>query len=110
MEIVFIILAILAAGALAVIVRTALGAPLHRYSVTTTEIRSQSFWPLTALKVQPLGHVTVTPRHNGLRFTGIGEKPVDFDHLAKGEVERLVDLIRNLKTAGTSDKSQGEAP
>jgi hypothetical protein len=110
MEVVFIVLAVMALGAFAVVVRTALGVPLYKYTVTTTEIRSQSFWPLTGTKVQPLASVTVCRRSGGIRFTGVGEKPVDFDHLAKGEVERLVDLVKNLKTAPSSGKPKGETP
>jgi hypothetical protein len=99
MEVVFIVLALMAAWALAVLVRTAMGFPLHRYSITATEIRSHTGWPLSATKVQPLRHASVLQRGNRLRFTGVGEKPVDFEHLAHGEADRLVALIADLKAA-----------
>ena len=99
MEVVFCVLAVMAAGALAVLVRTAMGFPLERYSVTATEIRSHTGWPLTATRVQPLRYASIQQRGNGLRFSGIGEKPVDFVHLPKGEADRLVALIAELKAA-----------
>jgi hypothetical protein len=107
MEIVFIVLAIMATGALAVLVRTAMGFPLHRYSITASEIRSHTGWPLTTTRVQPLRYASILQRGNGLRFTGISEKPVDFDHLPKGEADRLVALITDLKAAqGSGTGSQ----
>lgn len=107
MEVVFFVLAVMAAGALAVLVRTAIGFPLERYSVTATEIRLHTGWPLTATRVQPLRYASVQQRGDGLRFTGIGEKPVDFVHLRNGEANRLVALIAELKAAqGLSIGSQ----
>jgi hypothetical protein len=99
MEVVFIVLAVMAAGALAVLFRTAIGFPLERYSVTATEIRTHTGWPLTATRAQPLRYASVQRRGNGLRITGIGEKPVDFVHLPRGEADRLVALIAELKAA-----------
>jgi hypothetical protein len=107
MEVVFFVLAIMALGAFAVLVRTAMGFPLHRYSITATEIKSRAGWPLTATRVQPLRHASIQHRGTCLRFTGIGEKPVDFDHLPKGEADRLVALITDLKAAqGSGTGSQ----
>ena len=99
MEVVFFVLAFMAAGALAVLVRTAMGFPLDRYSVTETEIRSHTGWPLAATRVQPLRYASIKQFGGGLRFTGIGEKPVDFVHLPRGEADRLVALIAELKAA-----------
>jgi hypothetical protein len=108
MEVVFFVLALMAAWALAVLVRTAMGFPLHRYSITATKIRSHTGWPLTATRVQPLRYASIRLRGNSLRFTGIGEKPVDFEHLANGEADRVVALIAELKAA--QDLRQGGQP
>lgn len=107
MEVVFFVLAVMAAGALAVLLKTAFGFPLERYSVTATEIRSHTGWPLTSTRVQPLRYASVQQRGNGLRVTGIGEKPVDFVHLPRGEADRLVALVAALKAAqGSSTGSE----
>lgn len=107
MEVIFLVLAAMAAGALAVILRTALGFPHQRYVITATEIRSQSGWPLTGCKVQPLAYVNIQRQGNGLRFTGTGAKPVSFDHLPKGEADRLIALIEGLKAAQAPDIPKG---
>lgn len=99
MEVVFLVLAIMALGALAALVRTAIGFPLDRYSVTETEIRSHTGWLLSATRVQPVRYASIKQFGGGLRFTGIDEKPVDFVHLPRGEADRLVALIAELKAA-----------
>ena len=106
MEVVFVVLVLMAAGAFAVLVRTAMGFPLERYCVTETEIRSHTGWPLTATRVQPLRYASIRQNGHSLRFTGIGEKPVDFVHLSHGEADRLVALIDELKAA--QDFGHGE--
>ena len=108
MEVVFLMLAIMALGALAVLVRTAIGFPLDRYSVTATEIRSHTSWPLSTTRVQPIRYATIKQLGDGLRFTGIGEKPVDFVHLPRGEADQLVALIAELKAA--QDSGTGSQP
>lgn len=99
MEVVFLVLAIVALGAFAALVRTAIGSPLDRYSVTETEIRSHTCWPLSATRVQPVRDASVKQFGGGLIFTGISRKPVDFVHLPRGEADRLVALIAELKAA-----------
>lgn len=103
LEIIFLGLALMAACALAVILRTALGFPHERYVITPTEIRSQTGWPLSGRRVQPLAYVNIQRRGNGLRFTGAGEKPVSFHHLPQGEADRLIELIQGLKAAQAPD-------
>jgi hypothetical protein len=102
-EVVFIVLTVMALAALAVIIRTALGFPYQRYTVTATEVRLQTGWPLTSTKVQPLAYVSVERRGDSLRFTGIGEKPICFDHLSQGEADRLIEMIHSLKAAQSAD-------
>lgn len=101
MEIIFLVIAVMASGALAVMVKIALGFPHERYRITATAIRSQTGWPLSKTLEQPLVHVSIQKRGDGLRFTGAGEKPVDFCHLRKGEAERLIALIADIKAAQT---------
>lgn len=110
MEEFFLALAIMAAGALAVIVRIALGYPLTRYEITATEIRSQTGWPLSGRKVQPLAHVNIERRGDGLNFTGAGEKPISFSHLPEGEAERLIALIQDLKARQAPTEPQDQTP
>lgn len=96
---VFLVLAVMAAAALAVIIRTFLGYPLKGYAITASEIRSVTGWPLSGIKVQPIAHVCIKRVDDGLTFTGVGEKPIHFRHLPKGEADRLISLIQDLKAA-----------
>ncbi len=107
MEVVFLVLAVLALGALAVLLRTALGFPLERYVVTPTEVRVETGWPLSGRKVQPLAHLSIDRRGDGLRFSGVGEKPVDFDRLPPGTADQLLALILDLKAAPFRHNPQG---
>jgi hypothetical protein len=110
MEVVFIVLAVMAAGALAVVVRTALGFPVERYSVTATEVRAQTAWPLSGRKVQPVAHVSIERRGDSLNFTGAGEKPISFSHLPKGEIDHLITLMHDLKARQAPTEPKDQTP
>jgi hypothetical protein len=108
MEAVFFALALMGAINVAIIVRIALGFGLEMYTVTPTMIRSQTAWPLTSTKMQPVAYLNIAREGDSFFFTGVGEKPVNFRHLQKDEADRLLALLEGLRANRPSANPQDQ--
>jgi hypothetical protein len=79
MEVIFLVLAFIAAVAGSVVIKITLGFPPERYTITAREIAS------------------VMRKGDHLHFSGVGEKPVILGPLKPGDAERILRLISRLK-------------
>jgi hypothetical protein len=97
MEVIFLVLAFIAAVAGSVVIKITLGFPPERYTITAREIRVTTGWPLSRVQSQPLVHASVMRKGDHLHFSGVGEKPVILGPLKPGHAERILRLISRLK-------------
>ncbi len=106
MEVIFLVLAFIAAVAGSVVIKISLSFPHERYSITTQEIRVTTGWPLSRVQSQPLVHASVMRKRDYLHFSGVGEKPVILGPLKLGDAERILRLVGSLKgdQAAVDDK------